>query len=483
MLIAGGEDDDGNDLASAELFDPASDSFTRLAQPMPDALNRPGAVALADGTVLIAGGTAGGVPSSVAMLYDPQRFRFSALENMNDPRVGHTMTLLDDGSVLIAGGDGGSATAEIYDPVSQTFACVGGFDSIADRCEDSMAAARNWHVAARLDDGQVLLAGGNDARAVVASAEVYDPATGTFSPANGSMSAGREHATATLLDSTASSESNEGVVLIVGGRDASAHTLKSAELYDPATGMFSPVAPMADERQSHTATMLADGRVLVAGGGVASAELFDPSAARWLAAGALGSARSGHSATLLENGQVLIAGGERNLGADGGNVILGSAELFDPETMAFSCVARSKGEAGQCDSAMSTMRTYHIAIAVPRLAGQPDQAAGTSPATKKTKLHPLTVSPKTLKFSKVQTGTKMTKSVTLTNHNSVADSLSAPEVTGSFFSLLSNGCGSSVAAGGTCQIDVQFDPLTAGRSFRAHSRSPTAHPKARVSSS
>ena len=141
----------------------------------------------------------------------------------------------------------------------------------------SMETARSSPTATALPDGRVLIAGGASGQAessvALASAELYDPATGTFSP-TGSLATARNGHTATLLSG--------GRVLITGGYDGSGYSV-SAELYDPATGTFGPTGSMTDARTYHTATLLSDGRVLIAGGGtydgdrwtmLAAAELY-----------------------------------------------------------------------------------------------------------------------------------------------------------------------------------------------------------------
>jgi hypothetical protein len=218
------------------------------------------ATLLYDGRVLIAGG-----PYSSAELYDPAAGTFSPTGSMTTARSGHTATLLSDGRVLIAGGDGFDlASAELYSPAAGTFSPTG-----------SMTTARSGHTATLLADGRVLIAGGGGVFSnayYTDSAELYDPATGTFRP-TGSMTRARSGHTATRL--------TDGRVLITAGRRGS--YLGSAELYDPATGTFSPTGSMATARESHTATLLADGRVLIVGGSVAgvgpataSAELYQP---------------------------------------------------------------------------------------------------------------------------------------------------------------------------------------------------------------
>jgi N-acetylneuraminic acid mutarotase len=175
-----------------------------------------------------------------------------------------------------------------------------------------------------LNDGRVLVAGGQFFG--VGTAELYDPNSGTWST-TGSMTAGRIGHTATLLP--------DGTVLAVGGytNDTSgnfATQLASAELYDPASGTWTPAGSMLEAHIDHTATLLLNGTVLVAGGtselGPAGAELYDPAAATWVGAPSTIEARSGHLATILADGRVLVAGGSNSTGP------LTSAELYDPGT-------------------------------------------------------------------------------------------------------------------------------------------------------
>ena len=134
------------------------------------------------------------------------------------------------------------------------------------------------------------------------------------------MKTGRWLHTATLLQ--------DGRVLVTGGRSPQDSVYKSAETYDPATGRFSSAGSMGDGRQQQTATLLADGRVFVAGGfwsdgqkyrALSSTEMFDPAAGKFSSAGSMGAPRYGHTATLLNDGRVLIAGGGGNSGGVGVN--------------------------------------------------------------------------------------------------------------------------------------------------------------------
>jgi hypothetical protein len=223
----------------------------------------------------------------------------------------------------------------------------------------SMAVPRAYHTATLLPNGKVLIVGGRGLSAVsapwqrpvsaISSAELYDPKTRTWSSA-GRLNTARFAHTATLLAN--------GKVLIVGGNQTppngnlptGADPVSSAELYDPQTNSWSLAASMLTARALHTATLLHDGRVLVAGGTesssddpsieLASAELYDPATNTWMAAPPMASARANHSATLLSDHRVLVTGGtDRLLDYPTGTAPaagLNTAEFFDPTSDSWS---------------------------------------------------------------------------------------------------------------------------------------------------
>jgi len=248
-------------------------------------------------------------------------------------RSANTATLLPNGFVLIAGGAtntpaaAASNSAELFNP-----AAGGTYSNSA----GVMSDVRKYHSATLLPNGTVLVAGGMNASGVALfSADIYDPATDTFTPTGPLAFARRSH-TATLLPN--------GKVLITGGRDWSTTYLYSAELYDPATGLFTTVVnAMKRNRAEHTATLLSNGKVLLTGGyggtnaAIAynnSAELYDPASSSFtLLAGTMSTSRWGHSAALLPNGQVLVTGGYF---ATTGGLGLISAEIFDSATGLFN---------------------------------------------------------------------------------------------------------------------------------------------------
>ena len=221
--------------------------------------------------------------------------------SMTTPRS--KVTLLRNGQVLALGGISGSgeylAGAELYNPATGTWSATG-----------SMTTVRSAGVftATPLQDGEVLIAGGanssSSSSSALASAELYNPATGTFSP-TGSMTTAREGQTATLLP--------DGEVLIAGGFNGAGTYLASAELYNPATGTFTATGGMTTARYGQTATLLQNGEVLVAAGEnstgfLASAELYNPATGKWTATG-IGRPFSEPQAVLLANGDVFVVGG------------------------------------------------------------------------------------------------------------------------------------------------------------------------------
>jgi hypothetical protein len=319
VLVAGGADDISNTaVASAELYNPATGAFSATGSMNTSRFDGQTATLLPNGQVLVAGGVSAGYgdPVPSAELYNPATGTFSATGSMIAPRDQLSATLLNDGQVLIVGGcfsntGTGScqlvAGAELYNPATGTFSATG-----------SLITPRYGNTLTLLLDGQVLVAGGltSPFDTILASAEIYNPATGTFS-ATGSMTIPRNSPAATVLPN--------GQVLVSGGGNL-AGNLNTAELYNPTTGTFSSTGSMATANQS--ATLLLDGQLLVAGGAdssgiLATAELYNPTSGTFSATGSLITARLNLLATLLLNGQVLVAGGYGNSGP------LASAELYN----------------------------------------------------------------------------------------------------------------------------------------------------------
>jgi len=216
-----------------------------------------------------------------------------------------------------------------------------------------MTSARYIHTATLLNNGKVLVAGGTtepDVSVTTSTAELYDPSTNSFTAIPGGMTSARRGHTATLL--------NNGQVLIAGGVNGSS-VISTAEMYDPSTNSFTAIpGAMTSARFSHTATLLNNGKVLLAGGAslsyLASAELYDPTANSFTAIpGAMTSVRLYHTVTLLNNGKVLVAGGYNGVS------FLSSAELYDPTANTFAALPAIPGTANP--GGMTAVRAFHTA--------------------------------------------------------------------------------------------------------------------------
>jgi hypothetical protein len=266
VLIAGGGQAGSGALASAELYDPTTATFVPAGSLGLPRLEHT-ATRLGDGRVLMAGGYNNNGSLRVAEIYDPVTNSFTSTGSFTVTRYNHSATLLGNGKVLIAS----SGTAEIYDPALGTFVPTG-----------SLITSRTNHTATLLASGKVLMAGGSDANgAPVSTAELYDPATGTFT-ATGALISGRMEHTAVVLD--------DGRVLLTGGQNdfnlSSTAVLASGEIYDPVSGTFSASDALTFGRTGHVAVRLLNGVVLIAGGygwkdgsccpSLASAELYYP---------------------------------------------------------------------------------------------------------------------------------------------------------------------------------------------------------------
>jgi len=324
VLVAGGTNN-GVALTSAELYSAMTGTWVSTGS-MHIARSQARAVLLANGLVLLVGGCVNdcsGATTSSAELYSPTTGTFSATGSMVQARAEFGVTMLANGMVLVAGGctaydaNGCLAVtnkAEIYYPASGSWKTTG-----------ALRGARHAMTATLLPSGKVLVAGGATASMdALSSAEIYDPVARTWA-LGAKMSQARSDFTSIVLGT--------GKVLFLGGEDVNGVSTNKAELYNPSSGMFTKTGNMTATREEHTAVLLANGNVLVSGGNkktlttqtpLASAELYNPATGTWTATGSMSSARAGHTSTVLTNGNVVNAGG-----SDASNE-LNSAERYTP---------------------------------------------------------------------------------------------------------------------------------------------------------
>ena len=286
------------------------------------------ATILANGKILVAGGTNNGVALTSAELYNRATRTWASTGSMHVARTLAHAVLLSNGSVLVMGGcvnDCLSATtnsAELYNPTAGTFTATG-----------SMVQARAEFGVTLLANGQVLVAGGctaydaNGCASTTNKAEIYDPGTGTWK-ATGALRGARHAMNATLLPS--------GKVLVAGGATAASDAINSSEIYDPTAKTWTLGFKMVTARSDYASIMLGTGKVLFIGGeningvSINKAELYNAASGKFTATGNTTATREEHTAVLLANGNVLVSGGNKKTLTT--QTPLASAELYNPTT-------------------------------------------------------------------------------------------------------------------------------------------------------
>ena len=347
VLIAGGEDGRRTPLSSAALFTPAAGTWAAAA-PLSTPRRLHTATKLADGRVLVTGGIAGppATPSTgvaSAEIYDPAANTWTPVGPMTEPRFSHSATLLPNNKVLVAGGSAARSTesnralrsTELFDPATGQWTAA-----------PAMAEGRFGHPAVALKDGRVLVVGGamtvgRGQYAALAFCEIYNPTANTWTT-TGSLGTARKAHQATVLA--------DGSVLASGGDIAGVnvgwsfypYSQSSFERFDPATGAWTTLSDMPWGRSHHRAHLLASGKVLVLGGtdnstfdiGYQNAGLYDPVAKTWASTVGMVTGRWAPATVTLANGGVLVAGGITLSGAAapvlGEDVVTASTEIFTP---------------------------------------------------------------------------------------------------------------------------------------------------------
>jgi len=299
----------------AEVIDPSDDTFVDV-DPMAQGRYAGRATVLPDGRILVTGGLGGPAGEfaerrDTAEVVDPETFETTLLPaTMSAARAGHLTWIIAAGprvgQVLLLGGDGPPMTAEVFDPATDTFSPLTVFDAPTE------SAGR----AVRLTDGRVLYAGGEGDPDVFDRSYVFDPTTATFSESGGLGASKRGHSLAALPD---------GGALVTGG-NVGVTPLATAERWDPATGEWSATDDLLVARSAHASAPLGSGRIVIAGGALDGAftdsvEVYDPASGTFsVATGALTGERAFPQALSLSDGRVMVIGGQLRLG--GGNVLV-----------------------------------------------------------------------------------------------------------------------------------------------------------------
>lgn len=313
LLMGGHTPGDVNDNES-EIYDPATGTWHATGT-MPDSIPDPTAVLLQNGKVLVVG-----YYFNDTELYDPGTGTWSHPSyTANSHAIGSTATLLPSGKVLVAGGGDANQT-DIYDPSTNHFSFGG-----------NMTTYRGGHIAVLLQNGKVLLAGGNgctcgDSRGAetTATAELYDPSNGSFTP-TGSMSVPRSGAAAALL--------SDGRVLVAGGSlnparyTGSLDPTTTAEIYDPTTGTWSMTGNLHTSRSGlGPLRLLPNGNLLIIGGDSSgTSEEYNPASGTWSTPVSFLQPQCSGATALLTDGRVLLAAGN-DCTSSGNNLV--TSELY-----------------------------------------------------------------------------------------------------------------------------------------------------------
>ena len=330
MVVGGAAGASSNDAtASVYLYDPASDHWSAATQ-MLQPRAYPMVVRLADGSVLVAGGSRNGQPLDTAERYNPSNGTWVAAGRLNVPRAQGNLILLQDGRALATGGGiegspgwGSTASVELFDPTKGVWT-VG----------PPMSVPRARHTATLLPDGDVLVAGGattyhGDVGSVTASAEIYSPRTNSWRAAAPMSIPRYVHQAALLAD---------GRILVAGGWSATSNTdasKASVEIYDPVANRWAAAGSLVTARAEFVMVRLLDGRLLAVAGVdrsyhlMDSAETYDPAIGTWHLTGKLAEAKMWPAAAVLPDGRVLLAGGATDVNAYHRTVV---CEVFAPQS-------------------------------------------------------------------------------------------------------------------------------------------------------
>ena len=330
MVVGGAAGSSSNDATAAVyIYDPAAGHWSAATQ-MLQARAYPMVVRLADGSVLVAGGSRNGQPLDTAERYNPSNGTWVAAGRLNLPRAQGNLILLPDGRALATGGGiegspgwGSTASVELFDPTKGVWT-IG----------PPMSVSRARHTATLLPGGDVLVTGGattfhGEVGSVTATAEIYSPRTNSWRAAAPMSIPRYVHQAALLAD---------GRVLVAGGWSAtsSADASKaSVEIYDPVANRWAATGSLVTARAEFVMVRLLDGRLLAVAGVdrsyhlTGSAETYDPAIGTWHLTGKLAEAKMWPAAAVLPDGRVLLAGGATDVNAYHRTVV---CEMFEPHS-------------------------------------------------------------------------------------------------------------------------------------------------------
>jgi len=501
VFAIGGVDNNGNLLASSELYTASSGKWA-LTGSLTNAREVFPAVVLSNGKVLVSGGL--GASSTVlgaAELYDPKTGVWSSAGSLTAARFAHTATLLKNGKVLVTGGCTASdcstqtAVSELYDPTLNKWSITGNLNT-----------ARSYQSAVLLKTGKVLAIGGLTG---LASCELYDPTSGAWTNA-ASTNAGRYLNATTLLP--------DGKVLVTGGA-AGRYPVSSAELYDPTASTWTYTGNMTIGRYAHTATLLTDGTVLVSGGvgqpigcgkdctayiPTSKVDIYSETSGSFTAAAGLSQAQAYQSTTLLKTGGALQDGGIGTTGTC--CIVLNTAQIYTPLTLTFSASSlnfgllqigltspsqtvtvtnvsnhsvkfssiASSGEFSQSHTCPTTLASGQnctiTATFTPTAAGTqnsavtlkdncPGSPTQTISLTGTGETLALGFTPASLNLGSVAVGSSITQSATLTNDGAAAVNITGVSISptdGTF--TQTNNCPATLNVQQTCTFQVTFTP-------------------------
>jgi len=302
---------------------------------------------------------------NTAEIYDPTSGTFVSVNPMSTGRMSASVTTLADNTVLVAGGEGATAakTAEYFQPSNSTFSLTSGMLN-NNRIAHTATWLDNAVVSGQLANA-VLITGG-DAFSRTGTAEIYNPAAKIFTNTSNMLTPRTQH-TAVLISNCHCQA--DGKVLVVGGYDNGFNVLPTAELYDTITQTFTATGVMHTPRFRHTATLLANGTVLITGGAsqmqakpgdinpaLNTAEIYDPKTGKFtLSKGNMTAYREAHGASLLQDGTVLLTGGQ-----DQHFLIENTAELYNPNTGTFNALSNSCAGSPPPAGCMMVGRDFHI---------------------------------------------------------------------------------------------------------------------------